>query len=268
MQNSPELTQPRRVRPDNVLSNLPLEDQDQILSWLEEMTYAAAVEQIAKPRPEGLGLATHVTSLHRFSARHTAEENTVGHDPEIWTDLIERVSASPINFRIVLMQTLERETLLAVERFRENPKDAIKLLDRWLRARAFDLKERKPSAIAHDLAEPGSAVSVETSAEATRAKVSLANCKPPVPETTLHPSVPTAPKVQPSHPPKELSPTKPLLTDIELARGIDRSNFKTDSNLPTNHPNPNILEFDSVFQAALKPLAKQLPKPGLFKKAA
>jgi hypothetical protein len=135
-------TQPR-VRPDNVLANLSDDDQLQILIWLEEMTYAAAVAQIAKPRPEGLGLKTHVTSLRRFYARHNQEELEQNHDPAIWNETVEKIAANPINFRVVLMQALEREALMAVERISQNPNLAIQLLDRLLRFRALELKEQK-----------------------------------------------------------------------------------------------------------------------------
>src|SRR5690349_15493522 len=90
-----------RIRPDNVLSNLSDDDQLQILIWLEEMTFTAAVAQIAKPRPEGLGLKTHVTSLRGFYARHNQDELEENHDPALWNETVEKIAANPINFRVV-----------------------------------------------------------------------------------------------------------------------------------------------------------------------
>jgi hypothetical protein len=132
-----------RIRPDDVLGNLSEEDQAQILAWLEEMTYAAAVRQIAQPRPEGLDIKTHVTSLRRFYERHESESLLDSHAPSLWREPINQIVSNPINFRPVLMQTLEREALLALNRMQDNPKLAIQLLDRLIRLRNLDLKERK-----------------------------------------------------------------------------------------------------------------------------
>jgi hypothetical protein len=121
-----------RIRPDDVLGNLSEEDQAQILTWLEEMTYAAAVRQIAQPRPEGLDIKTHVTSLRRFYERHESEGLLDSHAPSLWREPINQIISNPINFRPVLMQTLEREALLALNRMQDNPKLAIQLLDRLI----------------------------------------------------------------------------------------------------------------------------------------
>ena len=52
----------RKPNSNNILANLPDEDQRRIHEWLKNLSYEATVEQIALPRPEGLDLKIHYTS--------------------------------------------------------------------------------------------------------------------------------------------------------------------------------------------------------------
>jgi hypothetical protein len=142
MQNQLNTPNSSRIRPDNVLAHLPPEDQEKIIEWLDQMTYRAAVEQLAKPRPEGLGLKTHITSLRRFYGKQASVDFLLDQDPEIWQEAVEQVSSNPVEFRLLIVQALARQVVLALNRFPEDPKTALRLLDRWLRCRGYEFKER------------------------------------------------------------------------------------------------------------------------------
>jgi hypothetical protein len=48
------------------LGNLPEDQQNRILDWLEGLSYRDTLKQIAAPAPEGLGLEVHYTTLRNF----------------------------------------------------------------------------------------------------------------------------------------------------------------------------------------------------------
>ena len=45
-----------KTRPDDLLGNLPEDQQNIILDWCEESSYRDVLKKIAAPPPEGLGL--------------------------------------------------------------------------------------------------------------------------------------------------------------------------------------------------------------------
>lgn len=64
----------RKTRSDSVLGNLPTDQQDRIIKWLRQHSYAQVLAKIAAPPPEGLGLTVPCTSLRRFYTQHLPEE--------------------------------------------------------------------------------------------------------------------------------------------------------------------------------------------------
>ncbi|HEX7859842.1 MAG TPA: hypothetical protein VF773_05940 [Verrucomicrobiae bacterium] len=62
-----------KTRPDDILGNLPEDQQHLILDWCEELSYRDALKRIAAPAPEGLGLTVHYTSLRRFFMKRFPE---------------------------------------------------------------------------------------------------------------------------------------------------------------------------------------------------
>ena len=57
-------------RPSSVIDQLPEQDQEKVISWLELHSTREVIEMVAKAPPEGFGLKTHATTLRRFYARH------------------------------------------------------------------------------------------------------------------------------------------------------------------------------------------------------
>ena len=64
----------RKIRPDDVLGNLPPEKKNMIVRWLGEMSYEDVLKRIAEPEPEGLGIETHYNSLRRFYMKNLPED--------------------------------------------------------------------------------------------------------------------------------------------------------------------------------------------------
>ena len=66
-------TKIEKTRPDDILGNLPEDQQHLILDWCEELSYRDVLKKIAAPAPEGLGLVVHYTSLRRFFMKYFPE---------------------------------------------------------------------------------------------------------------------------------------------------------------------------------------------------
>ena len=60
----------RRTRRDNKIAALTDEDREQLLHWLQTMTYKAVCEIAAQPRPDGLGVQLSIPALCRFHQKH------------------------------------------------------------------------------------------------------------------------------------------------------------------------------------------------------
>ena len=56
----------RKPNANNVLANLPPADHAQIKAWLQNHSFTATVAKINAPRPEGLGLNVHYTSVRNY----------------------------------------------------------------------------------------------------------------------------------------------------------------------------------------------------------
>ena len=54
---------------DNMLAQLNHEQQAQVCDWLETLGYTETLQKLAAPAPEGFGLKTHRSTLHRFYRR-------------------------------------------------------------------------------------------------------------------------------------------------------------------------------------------------------
>ena len=64
----------RKPNANNVLANLSPIDQYQIKLWLEKLSYTETLDKINTPRPEGLGLKVHYTSLRNYYMDHIQVE--------------------------------------------------------------------------------------------------------------------------------------------------------------------------------------------------
>ena len=61
-----------KIRSDSTLSNLTEEQQAQLYDWILAVGCPQAKVQLAKPEPDGFGIAAHITSLRRFFRRYSA----------------------------------------------------------------------------------------------------------------------------------------------------------------------------------------------------
>ncbi len=121
----------RKPNSNNILANLPDEDQRRIHEWLKNLSYEAAVEQIALPRPEGLDLKIHYTSLRNYYRRFIHPDRIVRRNMllDTYRDMAEMAIDDPIPFMIVVAEGLQRHLAdLAHE-----PKPSLKDLERLFR---------------------------------------------------------------------------------------------------------------------------------------
>jgi hypothetical protein len=56
---------------NNALLQLSDDQQAQIRDWLETLRYTETVQKLAEPAPDGFGLKTHRSTLHRFYRRYS-----------------------------------------------------------------------------------------------------------------------------------------------------------------------------------------------------
>ena len=121
----------RKPNSNNILANLPDEDQRRIHEWLKNLSYEATVEQIALPRPEGLDLKIHYTSLRNYYRRFIHPDRIVRRNMllDTYRDMAEMAIDDPIPFMIVVAEGLQRHLAdLAHE-----PKPSLKDLERLFR---------------------------------------------------------------------------------------------------------------------------------------
>jgi hypothetical protein len=98
MNNETSLTL-TKIRPDDVLGNLSEGDQELVLEWLENASYRDVLQQIAEPRPEGLGLRVHFNSLRNFYLKNLPLRLSIRRQEEAldWTGLEAEVAHDPIH---------------------------------------------------------------------------------------------------------------------------------------------------------------------------
>ena len=78
-----------KAPPNSLYSKLTEDQRAQLYDWILTLGYAKTKERIALPEPEGFGITTHISSIHRFYLRYVAELDA-GHAAEA-----EDVSAPP-----------------------------------------------------------------------------------------------------------------------------------------------------------------------------
>ena len=72
----------RKPNANNILANLSPIDQYQIKLWLEKLSYTETLDKINTPRPEGLGLKVHYTSLRNYYMDHIQVEKLEEHQAD------------------------------------------------------------------------------------------------------------------------------------------------------------------------------------------
>jgi hypothetical protein len=138
--NQPQLTK-RPVfkllppRKNDILGNLPEEDQLRVLDWIQQTSYRKAIEQIARPKPEGLNLKVHLTSLRRFHEKFAVRRDHDEPHPELDSLSFDEADA-------IIVRNLQRDIILGQDRL-EDRAETIKLLNVYARFRGQDRKARR-----------------------------------------------------------------------------------------------------------------------------
>lgn len=188
----------RKTRPDDLLGNLPLEQQTRILAWLGEASYADVLKRIAAPPPHGLGLTVPYTTLRRFYIKNLPEKLRQTRLSEMLElrAAAELVSVEPAPYEILAKEALQRHVFLQSlcpeahgDKFRRN----LQLLLQW---RALDLKEKN---FERGLANPASPP--QSTPQLPPLQV--------LAQIQAHLTAPSAPLPPPSAPPQSLSNPEP-----------------------------------------------------------
>ena len=144
----------RKPNANNVLANLSPADQDQIKDWLQNHSYTATVERINAPRPEGLGIKIHYTSLRNYYLNHIQPEKLVAQQAD--QDQIQDLAAlsSKIPYLNAVSNRLQKR-LFDLSLNSETPlKEIERLLRLVLRIENLQLKQQQLALAREQLQSP------------------------------------------------------------------------------------------------------------------
>jgi hypothetical protein len=119
----------RKPNANNVLANLPPADQAQIKAWLQNHSFTATVAKINAPRPEGLGLNVHYTSVRNYYLDHVQLEQLI--EQEADRDHVQDITA--LSAKIPYMDAVAIRLEKRLFELTLNPETPIKEIERVLR---------------------------------------------------------------------------------------------------------------------------------------
>ena len=119
----------RKPNANNVLANLPPTDQAQIKVWLQNHSFTATVAKINAPRPEGLGLNVHYTSVRNYYLDHVQLEQLI--EQEADRDQVQDITA--LSAKIPYMDAVAIRLEKRLFELTLNPETPIKEIERVLR---------------------------------------------------------------------------------------------------------------------------------------
>ena len=64
-----------KPRPESLYAKLTEDQRAQLHDWILTLGYPKTMERIALPPPDGFGINTHLSCLHRFYQRYAAEQD-------------------------------------------------------------------------------------------------------------------------------------------------------------------------------------------------
>jgi hypothetical protein len=135
----------RKTRSDDRLGCLPPEQRQRILQWLSTMSYKDTAKQIALPPPDGLGIITYPSSLHRFFIKSIPVQLD-GQELKPLADSTSscsRAEPGPGLFSGLTREHLNRRLLELAMSPQGNEKELLKLADLLFRVRALEVRERE-----------------------------------------------------------------------------------------------------------------------------
>ena len=119
----------RKPNANNVLANLPPADQAQIKAWLQNHSFTATVAKINAPRPEGLGLNVHYTSVRNYYLDHVQLEQLI--EQEADRDQVQDITT--LSAKIPYMDAVAIRLEKRLFELTLNPETPIKEIERVLR---------------------------------------------------------------------------------------------------------------------------------------
>ena len=126
--DGPGLT--RKPNSNNVLANLPFEDQVRIHDWLQNSSYRETITKIAAPRPEGLGLEIEYNSVRRYYTKYVRPLSALQRTMRTvhYLDQARLIVQDPIPYKIVALDELGRQACDLSRQPLKNLSDLEKLL--------------------------------------------------------------------------------------------------------------------------------------------
>ena len=119
----------RKPNANNVLASLPPADQAQIKVWLQNHSFTATVAKINAPRPEGLGLNVHYTSVRNYYLDYLQLEQLI--EQEADRDQVQDITA--LSAKIPYMDAVAIRLEKRLFELTLNPETPIKEIERVLR---------------------------------------------------------------------------------------------------------------------------------------
>jgi hypothetical protein len=132
-----------KTRPDDLLGNLPEDQQNIILDWCEEFSYREVLKKIAAPPPEGLGLEVHYTSLRRFYLKRFPERFLRDRTASMvhWEEVASQIEGPDMGvFWVLAKEALEKHVFTRLQKDEFDQRDLTSLLRLALRMEDQRLK--------------------------------------------------------------------------------------------------------------------------------
>lgn len=134
-----------KVRPNDVLGNLPVNDQERILDWCDHEPYRDVMEKIALPAPEGLGLKIHYNSLRNFYLKHLPRRTSLKREESLndWELLAEAAEYEEVNLGPLLREFIQKQLFLMVNEPELNHKQLMFIFKAYARMKDHELSAKK-----------------------------------------------------------------------------------------------------------------------------
>jgi hypothetical protein len=130
------------------LAELSKEDHATLITWLERNPVKDVINMVARPKPEGFGIKTHITTLRRFYARYEQQQRQ--EDYELAKELSKTPPLEAAAIREATIVTLQKRAFdMAITpnaklgQFKALTKWCTKLCDHEHRAEMINITKEK-----------------------------------------------------------------------------------------------------------------------------
>ena len=129
-------------RPDDILANLPVEDQRRLLHWLATRSMRQTQKLAARPRPEGLDLHVSLNTITRYRSKHLDTS---------WLATSDSANGSPRTSTVELMKNLREKALAEIQDPDTPLSEQARLAGLVMRLATLETQDRKASQKEQDL---------------------------------------------------------------------------------------------------------------------